>query len=49
VSMICGSDGILAKPTNDNGKITNGSLAVASSVCACDACRRDLNIFLLIY
>jgi hypothetical protein len=26
VSMICGSDGILAKPTNDNGKIANGSL-----------------------
>jgi hypothetical protein len=25
VSMICGSDGILAKPTNDNGKIANGS------------------------
>jgi hypothetical protein len=25
VSMICGSDGILAKPTNDNGKIVNGS------------------------
>jgi hypothetical protein len=24
--MICGSDGILAKPTNDNGKIANGSL-----------------------
>jgi hypothetical protein len=23
--MICGSDGILAKPTNDNGKIANGS------------------------
>jgi hypothetical protein len=26
VSMICGSDGILAKPTNDNGKIANGSI-----------------------
>jgi hypothetical protein len=26
VSMICGSDGILAKPTIDNGKIANGSL-----------------------
>jgi hypothetical protein len=25
VSIICGSDGILAKPTNDNGKIANGS------------------------
>jgi hypothetical protein len=25
--MICGSDGILAKPTNDNGKIANGSHA----------------------
>jgi hypothetical protein len=25
--MICGSDGILAKPTNDNGKIANGSEA----------------------
>jgi hypothetical protein len=25
VSMICGSDGILAKPTNNNGKIANGS------------------------
>jgi hypothetical protein len=25
VSMICGSDGIMAKPTNDNGKIANGS------------------------
>jgi hypothetical protein len=25
MSMICGSDGILAKPTNDNGKIANGS------------------------
>jgi hypothetical protein len=25
VSMICGSDGILTKPTNDNGKIANGS------------------------
>jgi hypothetical protein len=24
--MICGSDGILAKPTNDNDKIANGSL-----------------------
>jgi hypothetical protein len=24
--MICGSDGILAKPTNDSGKIANGSL-----------------------
>jgi hypothetical protein len=24
--MICGSDGILAKPTNDNGKIANGSI-----------------------
>jgi hypothetical protein len=24
--MICGSDGILAKPTNDNGKIANGSV-----------------------
>jgi hypothetical protein len=23
--MICGSDGILAKPTNDSGKIANGS------------------------
>jgi hypothetical protein len=23
--MICGSDGILAKPTNDNGTIANGS------------------------
>jgi hypothetical protein len=23
--MICESDGILAKPTNDNGKIANGS------------------------
>jgi hypothetical protein len=23
--MICGSDGILAKPINDNGKIANGS------------------------
>jgi hypothetical protein len=23
--MICGSDSILAKPTNDNGKIANGS------------------------
>jgi hypothetical protein len=29
VSMICGSDGILAKPTNDNGKIANGSALVA--------------------
>jgi hypothetical protein len=28
VSMICGSDGILAKPTNDNGKIANGSAKV---------------------
>jgi hypothetical protein len=26
VSMICGSDGILTKPINDNGKIVNGSL-----------------------
>jgi hypothetical protein len=26
VSMICGSDGILAKPTNNNGKIANGSV-----------------------
>jgi hypothetical protein len=25
VSMICGSDDILAKATNDNGKIANGS------------------------
>jgi hypothetical protein len=25
VSMICGSDSILAKPTNDSGKIANGS------------------------
>lgn len=25
MSMICGSDGILAKPTNDNGKIANDS------------------------
>jgi hypothetical protein len=25
VSMICGPDGILAKTTNHNGKITNGS------------------------
>jgi hypothetical protein len=24
--MICGTDDILAKPTNDNGKIANGSL-----------------------
>jgi hypothetical protein len=24
--MICGSDGILAKPTNDNGKIANGGV-----------------------
>jgi hypothetical protein len=24
--MICGSDGILAKPTNDNGKIANDSI-----------------------
>jgi hypothetical protein len=24
--MICGSDGILAKPTDDNGKIANGSV-----------------------
>jgi hypothetical protein len=23
VSMICGSDSILTKPTNDNGKIAN--------------------------
>jgi hypothetical protein len=28
VSMICGSNGILAKPTNDNDKIANGSLLV---------------------
>jgi hypothetical protein len=25
VSIICESDGIMAKPTNDNGKIANGS------------------------
>jgi hypothetical protein len=25
--MICGSDDILAKPTNDNGKIANGGVA----------------------
>jgi hypothetical protein len=41
--MICGSDGILAKPTNDNGKIANGSptrhhgchTAERSMLCAC--------------
>jgi hypothetical protein len=32
VSMICGSDGILAKPTNDNGKIANGSITAARKV-----------------
>jgi hypothetical protein len=31
VSMICGSDGILAKPTNDNGKIANGSWEVGAA------------------
>jgi hypothetical protein len=31
VSMICGSDGILAKPTNDNGKIANGSSPYATA------------------
>jgi hypothetical protein len=36
VSMICGSDGILAKPTNDNGKIANGS-----SVCMCARFQSD--------
>jgi hypothetical protein len=30
--MICGSDGILAKLTNDNGKIANGSLGWAVGV-----------------
>jgi hypothetical protein len=37
--MICGSDGILAKPTNDNGKIANDSELVTISlrmdVCPC--------------
>ena len=35
--MICGSDGILAKPTNDNGKIANGSvhlfIGIGRSLC----------------
>jgi hypothetical protein len=30
VSMICGSDGILAKPINNNGKIANGSVKAAA-------------------
>jgi hypothetical protein len=30
VSMICGSDGIMAKPTNDNGKIANGSICTVA-------------------
>jgi hypothetical protein len=34
VSMICGSDGILAKPTNDNGKIANGSVLASCAVVA---------------
>lgn len=25
MSLICGSDGIMTKPTYDNGKIANGS------------------------
>jgi hypothetical protein len=29
VFMICGPDGILAKPINDNGKIVNGSSRIA--------------------
>jgi hypothetical protein len=36
--MICGSDGILAKPTNDNGKIANGSIFIISpSLCSIDS------------
>jgi hypothetical protein len=34
VSMICGSDGILAKPINDNGKIANGSFSPPGLSCA---------------
>jgi hypothetical protein len=30
--MICGSDGILAKPTNDNGKIANGSKIIGLKI-----------------
>jgi hypothetical protein len=32
--MICGSDGILAKPTNDNGKIANGSIFTVVLLCS---------------
>jgi hypothetical protein len=33
--MICGSDGILAKPTNDSGKIANGSCLTDLHTPAC--------------
>jgi hypothetical protein len=40
--MICGPDGILAKPTNDNGNIANGSFSSMENA-GCELDSRLLN------